>query len=186
MRPSHTIRAGSPSDFNPRTREGCDSYSASTDCFSKNFNPRTREGCDFAYSCASLAATVFQSTHPRRVRHLRQCQRKTLGRFQSTHPRRVRPFSTRRAGLVCKISIHAPAKGATWTRYTRTRLMAYFNPRTREGCDIACEQLGRTCYIFQSTHPRRVRRGQSGTLAKHRKISIHAPAKGATCQASVL
>ena len=55
------------------------------------------------------------------------------------------------------ISIHAPAKGATWTFDLFWLHIVYFNPRTREGCDdMTSEQ------------------------AKIYKISIHAPAKGAT------
>ena len=32
--------------FNPRTREGCDRYSAMVALGKPCFNPRTREGCD--------------------------------------------------------------------------------------------------------------------------------------------
>ena len=35
------------------------------------------------------------------------------------------------------ISIHAPVKGATYVAgFTDTGQMHYFNPRTREGCDV--------------------------------------------------
>ena len=56
------------------------------------------------------------------------------------------------------ISIHAPAKGATGFSFNFLPPIAYFNPRTREGCD---EGIG------------------SGKLTIT-AISIHAPAKGAT------
>ena len=100
-------------------------------------------------------------------------------KFQSTHPRRVR--LTKGIARVENdiISIHAPAKGATRDCYTRPRRQAFqsthprrvrrctlaslslrsnFNPRTREGCDDK---------DFESDNVT--------------KISIHAPAKGATC-----
>ena len=78
-----------------------------------------------------------------------------------------------------------------------------FNPRTREGCDILGALLEEKDIIFQSTHPRRVRRGALKLIEIHyiifqsthprrvrrfvavcngskTTISIHAPAKGAT------
>ena len=56
------------------------------------------------------------------------------------------------------ISIHAPAKGATFSISSFRSSIVYFNSRPREGGDV--------------THP--TRRGQGIG------ISIHAPAKGAT------
>ena len=61
-----------------------------------------------------------------------------------------------------EISIHAPMKGATWyLRWYWPFFMAYFNPRTHEGCD-----------------------GEPGVEVDTGKfISIHAPMKGATPEA---
>ena len=78
-----------------------------------------------------------------------------------------------------------------------------FNPRTREGCDDRSALGGKACAVFQSTHPRRVRRSNLQYLSWPRTfqsthprrvrrqrisvakiepwVSIHAPAKGATC-----
>ena len=55
------------------------------------------------------------------------------------------------------ISIHAPAKGATFEGKEAAELIQDFNPRTREGCDKIADAIGREI-----------------------EISIHAPAKGAT------
>ena len=55
------------------------------------------------------------------------------------------------------ISIHAPAKGATFRLRAGCSAARYFNPRSREGSDVL-----------------------SGAPAVFRHISIHAPAKGAT------
>ena len=55
------------------------------------------------------------------------------------------------------ISIHAPAKGATQQKQGKDWLDMHFNPRSREGSDVA----------FHAA---------LGTYT----ISIHAPAKGAT------
>ena len=61
------------------------------------------------------------------------------------------------------ISIHAPVKGATCNRCAAYWSIAYFNPRTREGCD----NTGVLDYINNNL------------------ISIHAPVKGATLMAAV-
>ena len=66
--------------------------------------------------------------------------------------------------FILKISIHAPVKGATYHLRRSLRLLLYFNPRTREGCDLRLR-------IFCLT-----------SLA----ISIHAPVKGATNHAPLL
>ena len=144
--------------------------------------------------------------------------------FQSTLPRRERHVDSLICLPVVIISIHAPAKGATLfravckiissnfnprsregsdPRYLLIRIRSqYFNPRSREGSDIMVQitsvgiiisihapakgataapprQVGAPIR-FQSTLPRRerprvARRGRVGGA-----ISIHAPAKGAT------
>ena len=101
-------------------------------------------------------------------------------RFQSTHPHRVRPSLTYLAVKIQHVSIHAPAWGATRDAGLNPYLMMFqsthphgvrlvqaikancvrsFNPRTRTGCD-------------------------AGQLAKIIRVavSIHAPARGATCR----
>ena len=51
------------------------------------------------------------------------------------------------------ISIHAPVKGATFGFVSCAVVIIYFNPRTREGCDIAVGTALTILYKFQSTHP---------------------------------
>ena len=99
------------------------------------------------------------------------------------------------------ISIHAPAKGATSYAYSSIRGLINFNPRSREGSDIKLFQHSNVLDYFNP----RSREGSDYTRAasaKHSdyfnprsregsddaeveavnsaKISIHAPAKGAT------
>ena len=122
------------------------------------FNPRTREGCDtFAGICEQLAKIVSihapargatlpcrdgrivnerVSIHaPARGATRRQASHSQSVLFQSTHPRGVRRIS----------------ETPRWTA------RGGFNPRTREGCDLS--HHAREVYIltFQSTHPRGVR-----------------------------
>ena len=104
-----------------------------------------------------------------------------------------------------KISIHAPARGATLSPLDRGLIRPDFNPRSREGSDRILRGMafdlhnfnprsregsdgwqtwdGNKYYIFQSTLPR----GERPLLDRHTlelsNISIHAPARGATlCQ----
>ena len=61
-------------DFNPRTREGCDQELIQRSSRCSNFNPRTREGCDLWGAEHFFHHGIFQSTHPRWVRHRRSDQ----------------------------------------------------------------------------------------------------------------
>ena len=77
--------------------------------------------------------------------------------FQSTLPRRERPGVAAVKTAADFISIHAPAKGATFRKWPHSRHFRNFNPRSREGSDDKIERVRQTILI-----------------------SIHAPAKGAT------
>ena len=100
------------------------------------------------------------------------------------------------------ISIHAPAKGATFRLPESKRINKDFNPRSREGSDDSYDTLACVDKLFQSTLPRRERlcacalapvatydfnpRSREGSdalvdlILNGSTISIHAPAKGAT------
>ena len=59
-------------------------------------------------------------------------------------------------------------------------LYSYFNPRSREGSDLqAFRPRGAGC-LFQSTLPRGERLSAAWIQIRTRRISIHAPARGAT------
>ncbi len=112
VRPIECSICFSSSDFNPRTREGCDYNIDVKMNVIFYFNPRTREGCDKANSLPpsekiisihapakgatdnfkiDSSVSTFQSTHPRRVRlGFRNVLEGVQIQFQSTHPRRVR------------------------------------------------------------------------------------------------
>ena len=145
------------------------------------FNPRSREGSD------------YQATH--------SCRETRT--FQSTLPRRERLLTLLILNPVLIISIHAPAKGATKKEKDLYNQIKHFNPRSREGSDVgvefnhniignfnprsregsddtaAVERYAST--EFQSTLPRRERRCSASMSERSAEISIHAPAKGATC-----
>ena len=74
--------------FNPRTREGCDAQcQAWIDNIGLDFNPRTREGCDFRKSWKSGASAIISIHAPVKgaTRHLDN-PRAVRSIFQSTHP----------------------------------------------------------------------------------------------------
>ena len=78
-------------NFNPRSREGSDQRSFKESKSSGNFNPRSREGSDARHKDEVFSIWIFQSTLPRGERRIRYVY----------------------LSLLYKISIHAPARGAT-------------------------------------------------------------------------
>ena len=101
--------------------------------------------------------------------------------FQSTHPHGVRLDRVLYLIYIRRVSIHAPARGATgllalgqkpkWVfqsthphgvRHAAGRIETIgdfsFNPRTRTGCDLSTSIASPACGTFQSTHPHGVRR----------------------------
>ena len=98
--------------------------------------------------------------------------------FQSTHPHGVRLHPKRCIYTYRRVSIHAPAWGATFITHPDS-LFKSFNPRTRMGCDydylaqmrfetvsIHAPAWGATCFV--------------GFCLLNASVSIHAPAWGAT------
>ncbi len=143
--------------FNPRSREGSDGVTISINYTTGGFNPRSREGSDFGSAILIAGAGMFQSTLPRRER---QKTEKLSGQTQC------------------------------------------FNPRSREGSDKKLQPCPLMFHVFQSTLPRRERRNLNNSFLVIRqfqstlprrerllchfipfaesRVSIHAPAKGAT------
>ena len=99
-----------------------------------------------------------------------------------------------------KVSIHAPARGAT---YANAEIMSCFsfNPRARTGRDAGLFRLlgiaevsihapargatwtmlmSQVDYVFQSTRPHGARRHLTPLIQPPQIVSIHAPARGAT------
>ena len=189
-----------------------------------NFNPRSREGSDVLAFPFVIKLSQFQSTLPRRERRTRTCNICTKVDFNprsregsdcgcsptkspaciSIHApaKGATPKISGFRNLYC-ISIHAPAKGATVqtssaaadgivfqsTLPRRERLVVLvvtvsvfpdFNPRSREGSDNNGLTYLQTEDKFQSTLPRRERHGRGAISRMAQSISIHAPAKGAT------
>ena len=98
--------------FNPRFREGSDETPARKIYPIAYFNPRFREGSDEYAQCVFLCTCSFQSTLPRRKRHI----------FHGIH---------------CFISDFNPRfrEGSDESGNQSAKLHKNFNPRFREGSD---------------------------------------------------
>ena len=82
--------------------------------------------------------------------------------------------------LLHLISIHAPAKGATAMRQRDRGKTGYFNPRSREGSDLSCKAIITHRYTISIHAPAKGATCGCDHVAPDNVISIHAPAKGAT------
>ena len=71
-------------------------------------------------------------------------------------------------------------RGERLTFYFCMLIATYFNPRSREGSDGKSVKVIGNIYEFQSTLPRGERRVAYKAIQELSKISIHAPARGAT------
>ena len=158
----HAIKAGFQSTL-PRRERPCKYLSPFRH---QCFNPRSREGSDYFLYRAMSVYKWFQSTLPRRERLSLAILCGPIPRFQSTLPRRERlcafSFDVYTYGFNPRsregsderqvyasngywVSIHAPAKGATF------RLSAIITK----------------LYLFQSTLPRRERQFHGTTCGWH-------------------
>ena len=130
--------------FNPRSREGSDVCRFSSLSRQNDFNPRSREGSD---------RLIFRL-------------KEIIQEFQSTLPRRERLKTVYLDRWCNRISIHAPAKGATRAGVGWWFACVYFNPRSREGSDAELLDMAAKRRAFQSTLPRR-ERPRRATHAAH-------------------
>ena len=144
--------------FNPRTRVGCDVLLAAFALCGVGFNPRTRVGCDDIAAWVLHSKSMFQSTHPRGVRHDKAVAAEAAIAFQSTHPRGVRPARWYCMACQDRVSIHAPAWGATRRPRGHHELLYVSIHAPAWGATFASLEQSFYQLLFQSTHPRGVRR----------------------------
>ena len=145
------------SHFNPRTREGCDSWGQITMFPSPRisihapargathrrralfqawsyFNPRTREGCDLTNEKIINAENYFNPRTREGCDHIERISKNTQMEFQSTHPRGVRLI--KRLIPLCWMHFNPRTREGCDGGFENINMFnAHFNPRTREGCD---------------------------------------------------
>ena len=99
--------------FNPRAREGRDRLRPETVRRRPRFNPRAREGRDFSVFPPDICRVGFnpRAREGRDRESTGACSQRA--RFQSTRPRGARPVWGLVGCVARRVSIHAPARGAT-------------------------------------------------------------------------
>ena len=109
---------------------------------------------------SAFADILFQSTHPREVRHFPDSIVHHAIMFQSTHPRGVRLSSHREQLNFIHVSIHAPARGATANSFGVGKSASEVSIHApARGATLQTSRKSQTS-LFQSTHPRGVRHGE--------------------------
>ncbi len=153
-----------------------------------DFNPRSREGSDTERNCRYGRSSRFQSTLPRGERRERSQKKRTAQTFQSTLPRGERLLLLPCSVPPFSISIHAPARGATWhTRYPQKS--DQFQSTLPRGERQNRKQKGDFAQKFQSTLPRGERQEQMFPQLRMPQFQSTLPRgerlrQGATCRKS--
>ena len=138
--------------FNPRSRTGSDQKSADSKAESRvSFNPRSRTGSDTAGFPGRNGFKEFQSTLPHGERPLSEWRISPRQMFQSTLPHGERPSDVITRPFLPSVSIHAPARGATFFQHYGITETISFNPRSRTGSD---EYRERAAVAVRSFNPR--------------------------------
>jgi len=123
---------------------------------------------------------MFQSTPPRGGRRIRQLRLSCRLPVSIHAPARGATYPRPRGVEVLVVSIHAPARGATRHHWGLQTTPTGFNPRPREGGDVDSLRDQLSAQKFQSTPPRGGRPGTCSRGPASSPVSIHAPARGAT------
>ena len=155
-----TSSMGSSTDFNPRSRMGSDADARAPTCPMSHFNPRSRMGSDSTVADLLMSANAFQSTLPHGERRPRWVSSARMCVFQSTLPHGERQ--------------HAAPDGASFDLFQSTLPHGERHPANLR------DQYNSS--IFQSTLPHGERPTMAPERPRHHRISIHAPAWGATLQ----
>ena len=123
------------------------------------FNPRARMGRDDGPALLDPAVPEFQSTRPHGARHQ----------------------SVTMTYIGCKVSIHAPAWGATTVILHVDRSFCRFNPRARMGRDARRGPDG-PGPMFQSTRPHGARQKRKAAMPKGKEFQSTRPHGARPCR----
>ena len=186
-------------NFNPRSRKGSDSLFTIAATISKiSIHAPAKGATDL--TLGTSFPSIFQSTLPQRERLLLDYLFHIHTIFQSTLPQRERRTWFAQVPLVLAFQSTLPQRERLLSA-SFPSIHTYFNPRSRKGSDRQQSPIILSIFLFQSTLPQRERlfispyiliiynfnpRSRKGSDAEKRavyllyRISIHAPAKGAT------
>ena len=128
---------------------------------------------------AFLGFVAFQFTRPQGAR-LAMTAIFVIGRlFQFTRPQGARHLFPIGSGTLCRVSIHAPARGATILNrnFLKNSMFQFTRPQGARPRAVLVYSVGKK---FQFTRPQGARQCIARRCAPPKKVSIHAPARGAT------
>ena len=131
-------------------------------------------------SVPHLVPLTFQSTLPRRERHFRTNHPVHHRAFQSTLPRRERQSSGTGKPRFCLFQSTLPRRERPTSGSIAANRLRFQSTLPRRERPLSPARLMHP-QRFQSTLPRRERRALFWCKIALTPISIHAPAKGATC-----
>ena len=123
---------------------------------------------------------MFQSTLPRRERQLGYILQECAIAVSIHAPAKGATFIHHLRFFPDLVSIHAPAKGATMHQDTVRIHLISFNPRSREGSDYRGNTSERYSRDVSIHAPAKGATFTTCLPSPQRGVSIHAPAKGAT------
>ncbi len=123
---------------------------------------------------------LFQSTRPHGARPRRRHKQNRPDPVSIHAPARGATLFFCRPSVRPPVSIHAPARGATRLFLSYPDLWSGFNPRARTGRDVPAGRVPALPVVFQSTRPHGARLDIADNIVLLAKVSIHAPARGAT------
>ena len=129
--------------FNPRAREGRDRIMGAISFDESGFNPRAREGRD-RFACRVTTAAWCFNPRAREGRDIMRASFNPSKLRVSIHaPARGATGVRHAESFVTAVSIHAPARGATRASGTVVATFTSFNPRAREGRDTQFRRIER-------------------------------------------
>ena len=168
--------------FNSRAREGRDGSCPWKTSRKKCFNSRAREGRDLRLRADHLQRLVSIHAPARGATSTRRRRSRAVARFNSRAREGRDEIATSRARPARAFQFTRP-RGARRRWCRRRTTPGRFNSRAREGRDN-CDFFSATVSEFQFTRPRGARRGDGAHRVVEARVSIHAPARGATFEGS--
>ena len=145
-----------------------------------SFNPRSRAGSDFSRATKMTAKEVSIHAPARGATAALVGDAMYWFEFQSTLPRGERLRARRDPQTASVVSIHAPARGATRASLTCCGPIPQFQSTLPRGERLQPIVIPSPRIVFQSTLPRGERRRLAASPQCPERVSIHAPARGAT------
>jgi len=173
----------------------------------RSFNPRSRTGSDLRLNTSCIVAPVsihapargatFSLTHPIYIGVVSihaPARGATWVNIQKYHDNQVsihapaRGATSRFSSFFSEfsVSIHAPARGATQCTVCKKQLGIWFQSTLPHGERRRKELYTCSKTEFQSTLPHGERRPYQDMCRSYMPVSIHAPARGATVQHTLL